>query len=759
MFAVGAAGLLIFLNYQYVLVKPNVVQRTEALAPLGAPLGAQLAQPAEAGVSAPAPRGAHPSVGEHTNRISQLEAEVVALREQLAQAHSSRVVPPAVPAARAAVAARHAERPCPYSCGPEGTCNRAIGECSCPPHRTGRNCSEPMFPACASMWGFALPSAPCGLPEATFPITCECAQECDDANLLMRRMCFEHRPPTDEGRQRARRWQTGTSDERWTMTAVDNAQLLELINERAAESRREARCSGHGIWMAQLPRWVDPPGPITAIPAAKFDPAGAPVCICMPTRWGDRCEHTLRSATTCLNRCNGRGRCVDSVCACDDGFWGADCTLRINPAGGYSLLDPPRPDHGVTARVYVYELPGRFTTWLAAQSNAHEWTHSWWFYDNDISLHQRFLASPYRTANPEEADFFFVPLYRSLGAYTAGWGPGVITPKGWRAFSAAVDFVRKSAPFFAQPGGARKHMMVITCDVGFGVLGEWQGKRFVHRSVLPAALSPLKFIVQWGGEPTRPGHDLVIPPRTPPQEVISAAGGDHPYACAYAGRKQGTPRAPTERGGAFFFFRGKIILGNPVYSQGVRQKVYRLHHQRDNWVISDQSSRNFYHEMATAQFCFAPTGWGWGQRVFEAILSGCIPVVMQSDNAQPFEHILPWDRFAVMLNESHIPRLHEILAAIPMARVESLQRTLSCVWPRLAFFSSPAQKEAFGSLASIDAFEMMMLELSAHQARARGDATAGHAWENATRILRTGVCSCAMTAYDSSPAATAQPLY
>jgi hypothetical protein len=125
---------------------------------------------------------------------------------------------------------------------------------------------------------------------------------------------------------------------------------------------------------------------------------------------------------------------------------------------------------------------------------------------------------------------------------------------------------------------------------------------------------------------------------------------------------------------------------------------------------------------------------------------------MQSDNAQPFEHILPWHRFAVMLNESHIPTLHEILAAIPQSRIESMQRTLSCVWPRLAFFSSPSQKEAFGELTNIDSFEMMMLELSAHKATARGESLSGQAWLNATRMLLTPVCSCQMTQQDMAEA-------
>ncbi|KAJ1618750.1 hypothetical protein T492DRAFT_1151180 [Pavlovales sp. CCMP2436] len=595
--AIGAAGLLIFLNYQYVLVKPHAIRPAEAFA---THVLAQGPSPVAAeGLSEGLSEAlAEEAAADENNveRISTLEAELTQLREQIVASSAAPVPVPMLALVKAVVTSGYAEKPCPYPCGPDGTCNRAIGECSCPPHRTGKNCAEPMFPACASMFGYKLQNAPCGLPEATFPLTCECAAQCDDANLLMRRMCFEHRAPGDSGRERTKRWLSGSSDERWTMTVLDSPAMLDLINERAEASRQAVQCSGNGIFMAQLPRWLDPHGPVTSIPPEKFNADGPQVCICMPTHWGDKCQHPMRSFATCLNRCNGRGRCVESVCACEEGFWGADCSLRVNPDGGYSLLDPPRPDHGVTAKVYVYELPGRFTTWLAAQSNAHEWTHSWWFYDNDISLHQRFLASPYRTANPEEADFFFIPLYRSLGAYTAGWGPGVITPKGWRAYTAAISFVNRTFPMWHKDEG----------------------------------------------------------------------------------------------------------------------KTHR---------------------------------WGWGQRVFEAILSGCIPVIMQSDNAQPFAHILPWHRFAVMLNESHIPNLHEILAAIPQSQVEAMQRTLSCVWPRLAFFSSPSQKEAFGKLSNIDSFEMMMLELSAHKAKARGELTR-HAWDNATRMLVTDVCSCAMTPAD-----------
>lgn len=115
---------------------------------------------------------------------------------------------------------------------------------------------------------------------------------------------------------------------------------------------------------------------------------------------------------------------------------------------------------------------------------------------------------------------------------------------------------------------------------------------------------------------------------------------------------------------------------------------------------------------------------------------------MQSDNEQPFEKILPWSEFAVMLNESHIPDLHTILAAIPEEKVVRMHRTLSCVWPRLTFFSSPSQREEFGQLYQSDAFQMMMLELSAQLDAAKGGGGGLQAWHNASRMLTTAVCSC-----------------
>lgn len=36
-------------------------------------------------------------------------------------------------------------------------------------------------------------------------------------------------------------------------------------------------------------------------------------------------------------------------------------------------------------------------------------------------------------------------------------------------------------------------------------------------------------------------------------------------------------------------------------------------------------------EMAQSQFCLAPTGYGWGVRLKQSLIAGCIPVVIADE--------------------------------------------------------------------------------------------------------------------------------
>jgi hypothetical protein len=83
-------------------------------------------------------------------------------------------------------------------------------------------------------------------------------------------------------------------------------------------------------------------------------------------------------------------------------------------------------------------------------------------------------------------------------------------------------------------------------------------------------------------------------------------------------------------------------------------------------------------DAAKAIFCLAPTGLGFGVRVYHAMADGCIPLVISDNITQPWEgDFLPYSLFAVRLPESDIPRC----AVLPthMSTPLSIPATLSPV--------------------------------------------------------------------------------
>ena len=53
--------------------------------------------------------------------------------------------------------------------------------------------------------------------------------------------------------------------------------------------------------------------------------------------------------------------------------------------------------------------------------------------------------------------------------------------------------------------------------------------------------------------------------------------------------------------------------------------------------------------------------------MLNAIVSGCIPVILVDNVQQPFETLLDWDQFSVHVPVRDIPQLDKILQGIPPA--------------------------------------------------------------------------------------------
>ena len=84
-------------------------------------------------------------------------------------------------------------------------------------------------------------------------------------------------------------------------------------------------------------------------------------------------------------------------------------------------------------------------------------------------------------------------------------------------------------------------------------------------------------------------------------------------------------------------------------------------------------------ELRNATFCAVFPGNGWGH--LEApIIMGCIPVVVQDEILVPWENVLDFGSFGLRIPRAQLPRLPQILRAIPEERVRELQRGLVAVW-------------------------------------------------------------------------------
>ena len=661
-------------------------------------------------------------------------------------------------AATAAVPARTGAAPslatrCHKDCGKRGTCNEALGRCDCPPFYGGDDCSQPLFPSCADQWGLKPEVAVCGIHiQPAFPTTCECMWECHSLALDARQECIVEPKPGQSmaDAQREVKQRMG-----W-MPVIANETELARTRADAKTSREQGLCSGRGVKSVQLPYEFYPK---TGEIREGINQRLVPQCRCFPGYTGPNCEIRMDDVAhmhKCFNGCSGKGACEHNVCRCQPGSYGIDCSLGLG--------DPPRNVPGVPPspaalraaasrkanggeaprpRIYVYDMPPRFTSWLGAFRRG-DWTRDHW-YGVDVILHQQLLRSRYRTLDPEDADYFYIPLHLSLGFYSHRYYFKHFTAPAAKPLRDAINYVKSTWPYFNRKGG-KDHIMVMTQD---------QGNRFVRQTVPEA--NPLILIHHWGAPRScivdgsgqgdhMVAHDITVPPFHGEQVRLnrwlppSIKGGDAMSRCLLRfgpGAPQCTQPAilpealkqgPSESDfRQLLFFSGKMNLNwGRAYALGVRQAIYRAHRNASGFLISTFDNGVFekipfekhVENYAASKFCLAPAGYGFSSRQYECVLVGCVPVIIQDDVEMAFEEVLPWRRFALRLNFSDIPILPQLLQRIPASHVAKLRRGLGCIWPRMLWLTpglynsaSVDAAETVAAARQYDAFETTMLTL------------------------------------------------
>ena len=684
---------------------------------------------------------------------------------------------------------------CPEGCEAHGTCNHDTGVCDCPPLMSGPTCELSAVPSCQTQWGLRLPLPPCQALATeledwrSFPPTCECLAECQALNLrvvyvvdcvnVSQRMYVQGNTGVPKpGEETSRIWRDPFGDGKWLRQAYTprrrdppktelelskmNLDLATNLGLAAAESKRGGHCSGRGILTTAMPWW------------RGYESRGK-VCHCMPGWYGSDCEYGPGSKGApvekgyCVHNCSGRGVCKLNWCHCVPGTWGVDCglgdpdaslaatsaaeqsRLGLDSPHGWpaAMLKTPRPQLPPSApalRIFVYELPSRFHTWLAAHfRRAGRWDQSY-LYSLDAKLHRWLLRSPYRTLDPEAADVFFIPAYLSLGFYDFEFGLYWLSGRGHRFLQELMYYVATEAGPWYKRNGGRDHVLVMTND---------KGATFIRGSV--PKLKPVQLITQWGWKRPHihlPELDIVVPPMLKVDKLIS----ESPFMGAIDTLGGATYEQASSEGYKYLLsFVGSVRFHTPGYSMGVRQKVFRLYNQTERFFLRDlrgdsvkgvhkaMKPKEYLEVLKASKFCLAPSGMGFSTRTYESIAQGCVPLIIQDEPVsntsvdQAFNSLLPWDEFSYRLTQADIPDLPRLLAEFPDERWRKLRRGLACAWPRVLWLQpdneAPGMQTEKGVaqradataklgsqayLSGYDAFESLMHTLARRAARRKG---------------------------------------
>lgn len=272
----------------------------------------------------------------------------------------------------------------------------------------------------------------------------------------------------------------------------------------------------------------------------------------------------------------------------------------------------------------------------------------------------KLFAGQLGTNDPDRADYFFLPLY--WPAYECNQIELTKTVEN-------LEFIDRNkqhlifSPWDTYPRPL-KHRANPYCCVDYGREGgiltdeyylnslRWLDERFT-------------LICYESSIDTLP-YDIGIYP-TLPLKPVSPFSGKRDFVYSFVG--------------SFVYFDDGHIRGEAslAYWENLRRN-----RKEDKFVGTlDEASYRFKKKIdyfsfpSTSTFTLCPAGWGrWSFRMTEAILSGSIPVILSDYYELPFSTLVPWNEFSIVLPESGLKKIDQILRNISREKILWLQRGL-----------------------------------------------------------------------------------
>ncbi|MQL80259.1 hypothetical protein Taro_012704 [Colocasia esculenta] len=105
---------------------------------------------------------------------------------------------------------------------------------------------------------------------------------------------------------------------------------------------------------------------------------------------------------------------------------------------------------------------------------------------------------------------------------------------------------------------------------------------------------------------------------------------------------------------------------------------------------------SYIQHMKSSKFCICPMGYEVNSpRIVEAIYYECVPVIIADNFVPPFDEVLDWSSFSVIVAEKHIPDLKNILQKISPGQYMYLQSNVKKLQKHFLWHAKPVKYDLF----------------------------------------------------------------
>ncbi|KAL2472067.1 Exostosin family protein [Abeliophyllum distichum] len=276
------------------------------------------------------------------------------------------------------------------------------------------------------------------------------------------------------------------------------------------------------------------------------------------------------------------------------------------------------------------------------------------------------------TRNPEKAHLFYLP-YSARQLQSALYVPNSHNLRPLSIFLRDyVNMLAAKYPFWNRTHGTN-HFLVACHDWGPYTLKEHE-ELIVNTIKVLCNADASEGIFKAGKDVSLP-ETLIRNPKRTHRNLGGKRVSQRTILAFYAGHMHG---------------RVRPILSKYWSDKDEDMKIYG--------ALPNRVSRNMSYpeHMKSSKYCICPMGYEVNSpRIVEAIYYECVPVIIADNFVPAFNEVLDWNAFSVIVAEKDIPKLKEILLAIPLRRYLTMQTNVKMLQKHFLWNAQPVRYDLF----------------------------------------------------------------